>query len=179
MKVIVPVGIALCFASFFVPYLGVFVFFASLFVAVIALIALVRGWLFWAGIESRPGAFLALLIAAAMFVCGASGAVVQHPAVDDPSVSVPSETLTPEPEPPAPAPEPAAPAPAPEPAAPPEPAPAPEPAPVDPSKPAPAPVVSFKNCTEARNAGAAPIHRGSPGYGEHLDRDGDGVGCDK
>lgn len=36
----------------------------------------------------------------------------------------------------------------------------------------------FANCTEARNAGAAPVHRGDPGYGTHLDRDGDGVGCE-
>jgi len=34
----------------------------------------------------------------------------------------------------------------------------------------------FKNCTEARNAGVAPVLRGEPGYGTHLDRDGDGVG---
>lgn len=38
--------------------------------------------------------------------------------------------------------------------------------------------VYYKNCTEARNAGAAPIYRGNPGYGSHLDRDGDGVGCE-
>lgn len=36
----------------------------------------------------------------------------------------------------------------------------------------------FRNCTEARAAGAAPVYRGQPGYGEHLDRDGDGVGCE-
>ncbi|MFG2874596.1 excalibur calcium-binding domain-containing protein [Streptomyces sp. NPDC048337] len=23
-----------------------------------------------------------------------------------------------------------------------------------------------------------PVHRGEPGYGPHLDRDGDGVGCE-
>jgi hypothetical protein len=38
--------------------------------------------------------------------------------------------------------------------------------------------VYYANCTEARAAGAAPIHRGEPGYASHLDRDGDGVGCD-
>lgn len=38
--------------------------------------------------------------------------------------------------------------------------------------------VYYANCTEARAAGAAPIHRGEPGYGSHLDRDGDGTGCD-
>lgn len=36
----------------------------------------------------------------------------------------------------------------------------------------------FRNCTEAREAGAAPVHRGDPGYGPHLDRDDDGVGCE-
>lgn len=37
---------------------------------------------------------------------------------------------------------------------------------------------AFANCSEARAAGAAPVHRGDPGYGPHLDRDGDGVGCE-
>ena len=37
---------------------------------------------------------------------------------------------------------------------------------------------SFSNCTAARNAGAAPVRRGDPGYGTHLDRDNDGVGCE-
>ncbi|WP_139339635.1 excalibur calcium-binding domain-containing protein [Bacillus dakarensis] len=39
--------------------------------------------------------------------------------------------------------------------------------------------VHYKNCTEAKEAGAAPIRKGEPGYGKHLDRDGDGIGCDK
>lgn len=37
---------------------------------------------------------------------------------------------------------------------------------------------AFANCAEARAAGAAPVRRGEPGYGPHLDRDGDGVGCE-
>ena len=37
---------------------------------------------------------------------------------------------------------------------------------------------AFRNCSEARAAGAAPVRRGDPGYGTHLDRDGDGVGCE-
>lgn len=37
---------------------------------------------------------------------------------------------------------------------------------------------AFRNCAEARAAGAAPVYAGSPGYGPHLDRDGDGVGCE-
>lgn len=38
--------------------------------------------------------------------------------------------------------------------------------------------VYYKNCTEARNAGAAPVRRGDPGYASHLDRDDDGIGCE-
>jgi micrococcal nuclease len=38
--------------------------------------------------------------------------------------------------------------------------------------------VYYQNCTAARAAGAAPVYAGEPGYGSHLDRDGDGVGCD-
>ena len=38
--------------------------------------------------------------------------------------------------------------------------------------------VYYKNCTAVRAAGADPIRRGDPGYGKHLDRDGDGVGCE-
>lgn len=37
---------------------------------------------------------------------------------------------------------------------------------------------AYANCTEARAVGAAPVRRGEPGYGPHLDRDGDGVGCE-
>lgn len=37
---------------------------------------------------------------------------------------------------------------------------------------------AFANCAEARAAGAAPVRRGHPGYGPHLDRDNDGVGCE-
>lgn len=38
--------------------------------------------------------------------------------------------------------------------------------------------VHYENCAAARAAGAAPVQRGDPGYGSHLDRDGDGTGCD-
>ncbi|MDT3345493.1 GmrSD restriction endonuclease domain-containing protein [Microbacterium aquilitoris] len=76
-----------------------------------------------------------------------------------------------------------------EPAAKPRPtvAPSPKPQPTQESKPAPAPApakpgppadVYYKNCTEAREAGAAPVRVGDPGYAKHLDRDGDGVGCE-
>ena len=37
--------------------------------------------------------------------------------------------------------------------------------------------VYYANCTEVREAGAAPIRRGDPGYRRALDRDGDGEGC--
>jgi Protein of unknown function (DUF1524)/Excalibur calcium-binding domain len=36
----------------------------------------------------------------------------------------------------------------------------------------------FADCSAARAAGAAPVRRGDPGYAGHLDRDGDGVGCE-
>ncbi|MDQ0372476.1 GmrSD restriction endonuclease domain-containing protein [Cellulomonas humilata] len=46
--------------------------------------------------------------------------------------------------------------------------------------PAPAPVTGpFANCTEAWAAGAAPVYIGSPGYAPKLDRDNDGIGCEK
>ena len=37
----------------------------------------------------------------------------------------------------------------------------------------------FANCTEAYAAGYANLPRGDEHYGSHLDRDGDGIGCDK
>ncbi|AXE63606.1 hypothetical protein BBF93_04755 [Hyphomonas sp. CACIAM 19H1] len=37
---------------------------------------------------------------------------------------------------------------------------------------------AYANCTEARAAGAAPVRIGERGYGSHLDRDGDGIGCE-
>lgn len=37
---------------------------------------------------------------------------------------------------------------------------------------------AFVNCDAARRAGAAPVYRGQRGYAPHLDRDGDGVGCE-
>lgn len=36
----------------------------------------------------------------------------------------------------------------------------------------------YRNCDAARAAGDAPVRRGEPGYGPHLDRDDDGVGCE-
>ena len=36
----------------------------------------------------------------------------------------------------------------------------------------------YKNCSEARAAGVAPLHQGDPGYRSALDRDGDGTACE-
>ncbi|ANE03070.1 excalibur calcium-binding domain-containing protein [Corynebacterium crudilactis] len=75
-----------------------------------------------------------------------------------------------------------APAPAPQPVAP---APATAPAPVQRVAPAPAPAPapvqtnrSYKNCTEVWRVLGRSIRQGEPGYGTHLDRDRDGVGCE-
>lgn len=38
--------------------------------------------------------------------------------------------------------------------------------------------VYYTNCSAARAAGAAPVYIGQPGYGRHLDRDNDGIGCE-
>jgi hypothetical protein len=43
---------------------------------------------------------------------------------------------------------------------------------------APLASTAFRSCAAARAAGAAPLRAGSPGYGRHLDRDGDGVACE-
>jgi hypothetical protein len=40
-------------------------------------------------------------------------------------------------------------------------------------------VVYYRNCGQVRRAGAAPLHIGRPGYRPELDKDGDGVACDK
>ena len=66
---------------------------------------------------------------------------------------------------------------------PPAPAYTPPPEPVytpPPAEPEPEVVGSpFPNCRAAWDAGAAPVYRGDPGYGSHLDNDDDGVGCEK
>jgi hypothetical protein len=38
--------------------------------------------------------------------------------------------------------------------------------------------VYYPNCAAVRAAGAAPLYRGQPGYGLHLDGDGDGKACE-
>jgi hypothetical protein len=66
---------------------------------------------------------------------------------------------------------------------PPPPAPAPQVTPAPPVDPAPlettAPAQGYANCTDAWNAGVAPLYRGEPGYAPKLDRDDDGVGCER
>ncbi|ALG05821.1 excalibur calcium-binding domain-containing protein [Kibdelosporangium phytohabitans] len=53
------------------------------------------------------------------------------------------------------------------------------PKPPQPVAPPPAAAAYYKNCAAAKAAGAAPVRRGQPGYGSHLDRDGDGIGCER
>jgi hypothetical protein len=36
----------------------------------------------------------------------------------------------------------------------------------------------YATCTDAKNAGVAPLHQGDPGYRSALDRDHDGVACE-
>jgi hypothetical protein len=38
--------------------------------------------------------------------------------------------------------------------------------------------VHYGGCNEVRAAGKAPLFRGDPGYGAHMDRDGDGIACE-
>lgn len=45
--------------------------------------------------------------------------------------------------------------------------------------PAPTSPVSFTNCTQARAAGYSNIRRGEPGYAPKLDRDDDGIACER
>ena len=47
------------------------------------------------------------------------------------------------------------------------------------SQPAAPSELNFSSCKEARAAGYSHMRRGEPGYASHLDRDGDGIACDK
>jgi len=38
--------------------------------------------------------------------------------------------------------------------------------------------VYYRNCTEARAAGVAPLYRGQPGYRPQMDGDLDGIACE-
>lgn len=64
----------------------------------------------------------------------------------------------------------------------------PQPAPTTPPRPRPRPAtpapappaeLHFSSCKEARAAGYSHMRRGEPGYSPHLDRDNDGIACDK
>lgn len=96
--------------------------------------------------------------------------LVSTPSATPTPTSTPSPTPSPTPTPEAttPEPEPTTEEPAEEPA-PPAPAPAPARAPAR---------TYYKNCKEAREAGAAPLYEGDPGYSPHLDRDKDGIACE-
>jgi hypothetical protein len=39
--------------------------------------------------------------------------------------------------------------------------------------------VTYSGCGEASAAGAAPLHRGEPGYRDYFDGDGDGIACER
>jgi len=119
------------------------------------------------GRHPREDAYVAADAASAAFTCAAKPA----PAKPKPAPAAPKPSPTPAPAKPSPKPAPAKPTPSPtaEPAPPP-----PPPA----SGPGTGPGGAWKNCTEAREAGAAPVYRGDPGYGSHLDRDNDGIGCE-
>ncbi|WP_277441807.1 excalibur calcium-binding domain-containing protein [Streptomyces sp. SPB162] len=54
----------------------------------------------------------------------------------------------------------------------------PTPAETPSSSPSPEGPAYFRDCDEARAAGAAPLFAGDPGYRSGLDRDGDGVACE-
>jgi beta-lactam-binding protein with PASTA domain len=54
-----------------------------------------------------------------------------------------------------------------------------KPVPVAPAAPAAPASVYYASCAAAKAAGAAPIYAGQPGYRAGLDRDNDGVACEK
>ena len=59
-----------------------------------------------------------------------------------------------------------------------KPAPVPQPQVDTPPAQNPAPALAFQTCADARAAGYRNMHRGAPGYSDHLDRDGDGIACE-
>ncbi|QQU89070.1 excalibur calcium-binding domain-containing protein [Corynebacterium glucuronolyticum] len=131
-----------------------------------------------AGEELAPEIIAAITISVIGVVAAALG--VGYWAIQQRIIPNPLPGIIPgPPEPPAPS------APAPEPAPALEPAPVPpaaEPAPAPAPQPAPQPAPSdryYSNCRDVWNTIGRPIHRNDPGYRPGLDRDGDGVGCEK
>ncbi|WP_322742183.1 excalibur calcium-binding domain-containing protein [Rhodococcus erythropolis] len=39
--------------------------------------------------------------------------------------------------------------------------------------------MKYSSCADVKKAGAAPLYKGDPGYSTSLDRDEDGVACEK
>lgn len=157
--------------------------------------------------QVAAGSFAAMVVGTAMAPTPTTVATAPAPTVTI-TVTAPAPTSTPTPTPtPTPSATPVpSPTPSPAPTAAPEPTPAPTqiagfvnadaakaatkapatrapatkaPATQAPATKAPAKSVYYKNCTAAWNAGAAPLRHGDPGYASHLDRDGDGIACEK
>ena len=40
-------------------------------------------------------------------------------------------------------------------------------------------IVHTTKLSQLEQTGKAPLHKGQPGYSSHLDRDGDGIACEK
>ena len=38
--------------------------------------------------------------------------------------------------------------------------------------------IHYSGCNEVRAADKAPLYRGDPGYGKHMDGDSDGIACE-
>lgn len=181
--------------------LGGILVFAALFILVVALIGLIRGRVTWARIGSRRHAGIALGIGFVVLVL--SGIILpktdkpgaEEPTAVPPIATITSTTVQPTPTttattttsapgPPSTANVPIAPlAPFPETTPPTPPITTQEPLPTQgytpPVTTQASPAARYGNCAEAKAAGAAPMHRGEPGYRSALDRDGDGIACDK
>ncbi|WP_378733943.1 excalibur calcium-binding domain-containing protein [Nocardia brasiliensis] len=173
-----------------------------LVMVVIAVIGLVRGHLDWARLRNRQHAGWLLVASFVVFVLIGSIAPDQPPdgaetqtttnsttstraatpspvtttATASPTTSLPPTTAPTVPESALVPPVPSAPtrSPTPLPFVPPPPTPRFVPPPPAP----PATDAYYPNCAAARAAGAAPMHRGEPGYRSGLDRDNDGVACE-
>ncbi len=128
-----------------------------------ATLAIQKGYLKYASTAALP-ALAATESAAKQAVSGLWGPPCNG------TIDAPAPVPTPVPTP--------TPAPKPAPAAPATKA-APQPPPVETTEEAPAHSAYYANCSAAKAAGAAPLYRGEPGYRPALDRDGDGVACER